>query len=499
MAEIILFQPKCGDWDIMGLKSPAGLLNVASVPVDLGYDVVLIDQRISEDWKEEIKKHLHSAKIFGITIMAGKQIGYVLEIVKFVKLLKPEILMVLGGTWAQTRPDLCIEDENIDVVCYGEGDYLLPELMDYLKDKKKIKSILGIFYKERGKIKKNGPKPLIKNLDNLPKIPYHLIDPKNYTALEFRPGNQSISLILSRGCPFRCTFCSVSRFFNRKWRGYSVKIAIENLEFLEKTYDIKDFYFHDDNMAGNPRFFSEFVKTLADLKKDYNWGTAGIRADVILKFDEETMKNIVRSGCKNLDVGVESGNPRILKFIKKDEGLDTIRKANRKLSKYPLIIKYSFMGGFPTETKSEFLDTLKFKRILEKENSHAVGPIFFYTPFPATDMFDIAIEKGFRPPKNLKDWADFNYHTWYKKYPSWLTEDMKTLVENSVFLSYFDNKNLSYKYPNPIMNLMFRIYHPVAKFRSINHFYGLFVEKKLANLIMKINEKKNLLIKPKNK
>ncbi len=493
MTEIILFQPRCGIWDIMGLRSPTGLLNVASVPVAKGYDVVLIDQRVCKDWREEIKKHIKDANIFGITVMAGKQIEYSLEVLKFVKKIKPKILTVVGGTWAQTSPELCIQDENTDIVCCGEGDYLITELMDYINKKKKLKDILGICYKEKEKIKKNSPRPLIKNLDKLPKIPWHLIDTNNYTAVGFEKGKKSISLILTRGCPFRCTFCSVSRFSKRVWRSYSVKRILEDLEFLEKKQGIRDFYFNDDNMAGSPAFFSDFAKALTESGKKYNWGTAGIRADTILRLSEETLSNLVKCGCKNLDVGVESGNPRVLEFVKKDETLETIRQANKKLSKYPIIIKYSFMGGFPTETKKEFLNTIKFKRLLEKENPHAVGIIFLYTPFPATDMYNFAKSQGLVPPKNNLEWANFNYDTWYKRYPSWLKKDMIKLVENAVFLSYFENKNLAYKYPSNLMRLVFRIYNPIANFRFKNNFYYFMVEKKIAEIFSRLNERYNII------
>jgi hypothetical protein len=114
-------------------------------------------------------------------------------------------------------------------------------------------------------------------------------------------------------------------------------------------------------------------------------------------------------------------------------------------------------------------------------------------------MYNLAIKMGLRPPKNNLGWADFNYDTWYKKYPSWLTKEKVRLVENTVFLSYFDNKNLAYKYPNPLMQLAFKIYHPIAKFRSENNFYHFMIEKKVADLFLKLNERFNLINKLKKK
>lgn len=494
MTDIILFQPKCGIMDIMGVRTPTGLLSIAAVPVQKGYRIVLIDQRINQNWLKEIKSSIASgAKIFCLTTMVGEQINYVMEVSKLVKGLKSDILIVLGGSWSQIQPEMCMQDKNIDIVCCGEGDYLLSDIMDYCEGKKAIEDVFGIMFRDKeGNIKKTSLRPLIENLDELPKIPYHLVNLRNYSAVGFRPGKPSMALVLSRGCPYRCTFCSIVTLFGRRWRSYSIKRILEELDILEHTYGINDFYFNDDNITGNRKFFIDLVDALAESGRDYNWGTAGIRADAIMSFDDRTFINLVKSGCKNLDVGVETGNPRLLKLIKKDTSLELIREVNKRLSKYPILVKYSLMGGFPTETEEEFLDTLKFRKILQEENENATAPIFFYTPFPRTEMFQLAIGNGFKPPETLSDWADFNYHTWYNKYPSWLTKRKIRLVENAVFLSYFSNKKLGYKYTNTLMKIMFKMYYPLAKWRYNNNNYDFMIEKHAANFIAKVGDKINL-------
>ena len=496
MQDIILFQQKCGVWDAMGVRPPLGLLSIATVPVAKGYKVTLIDQRINNNWKEELKEEiLTGAKIVCLTTMVGEQIRNMLEISKFIKSLNKNILVVLGGSWAQTCPELCMQDINVDVVCYGEGDYLLTELMEYCQGKKDLGKINGIIYRTKEGIKKNEPIQPIQNLDDLPKIPYHLINLNDYNPIGYNPKNQSISMTLSRGCHFRCSFCSISVLYNRTWRSYSVKRIMKDLAFLEENYGIKDFFFMDDHLAENITFFKDLVRALAESNERYSWGTAGIRADSVLKLDEETMNNLVKSGCKNLDIGMESGNERILKLIKKDTTKERLREANKKLSKYPIIVKCTFMGGFPTETEEEFLDTIKFRKIIENENPNAVTPVFCYTPFPSTELYELALKEGFIPPKNLEGWADFNYNTWYKLYPSWLTKSKIRLIENVVFVSYFSHKKLSYKYSNKLMNSLFRLYYPLAKFRYNNNWYGFMIEKRMADFIYMIDKKLNVFNK----
>lgn len=488
----------------MGVRAPTGLLAVGAVPVNDGYAVVLIDQRVNFNWENEVKKQiLAGAKIVCLTTMVGEQIILMMHASKFVKSLNPGIITVLGGSWAQIQPEMCMQDDNIDIVCYGEGDHLLSDIMAYCAGEKKIEQVPGIFYRTPdGEIRKTTPRPSIKNLDELPPIPYHLINLKNYAAVGFRPHYPSMALVTSRGCQFRCTFCNIvtlskstnefGEMLSNQWRGYSVKRLMADLEHLEKTYGIKDFYFQDDLISGSHNRFVEFVKTIAESGKDYNWGTAGIRGDHILRLDDQTMENVVKSGCRNLDVGVESGNPRMLKLMKKDTTLEVIRKVNQKMSKYPIIIKYTFMGGFPTETEEEFLDTMKFRRILQEENEYAVAPIFFYTPYPGTEMFQLAIDQGFVPPQTLQEWADFNYNTWYLKYPCWLTAQKIRLVENAVFLSYFSDKKMGYKYPNPLLRRLFLMYYPFARFRYRHDFYRFMAEKYLAKALSHLNSKTDL-------
>ena len=492
MVDIILLQPKSGIWDAMGVRVPTGLLTIAAVPVQKGYDVVLIDSRINVQWQEDLKKQVDAgAKIVCFTTMVGEQIKHMMEASKFVKSLNPKICTVLGGSWAQIYPGMCMQDNNIDVVCAGEGDYLLAEVMEYVEGKKNLRDIPGIMYRgvEGAKIKQNPPRQQIQNLDELPRMPWHLVNLNNYSAVGFRPGKASIAMVTSRGCQFRCGFCSIVTLYKQTWRGFSVQRIMDDLEYLENTYGIQDFFFMDDLITGDFKRFEQLVDTLAASGKDYNWSVAGIRADHVLRLKEETLQKMVQSGCRNIDIGVESGNPRILKLMKKDTTVDVVMRTNRKMSKYPIIIKYTFMGGFPTETEEEFRDTLKLRRILQEENEYATAPLFFYTPFHDTPLYPIAIKNGFKPPRSLKDWSDFNYNTWYRKYPCWLTKRMIQLVENAAFLSYFSNKKLDYKYTNPLFNALFKAYYPLAKFRYDHDFYGIMVEKHAANFVAKMNEK----------
>ncbi len=494
MTDIILVQPSYGLADIMGVRAPTGLLSIAAVPHNQGYTVSLVDQRIDFNWKKTIKKHLSSgAKVVGLTTTAGENIRYMSQAATYIKSLNPDVLVFLGGSWAQTVPGMCMQEQNVDAICTGEGDYLLPEMVDYCEGKRKIESIRGIMYRTpEGALRKTPPRPLIKNLDALPRIPYHLINLKQYSAVGYRPNMPSTTLQVSRGCLFRCKFCSVSQLYGRTWRSFSVKRVIEDLQFFESKYGIRDFFFSDDSMGDNIKWFKELIAAMAKIDNDYNWGTAGIRANAITKLNDNDLKNLEKSGCKNLDIGVESGSERILQLVKKDITPDMVRLANKKLKGYPFLIKYTFMGGFPTETEEEFLQTLQFRRELMKENENTVGPVIIYTPFPGTPLYDLAVSEGFVASDKLLDWADFHYNNWYKISPSWLTKNMISLLENAAFLSYFADERMGYKYTNPLLKVLFKLYLPIGKLREDHNFYGFMIEKRMADGLAALQGRFNL-------
>lgn len=468
MTDIILLQLKNGTSEDIEPPTPTKLLSMASVPLAKGYEIVLIDQRINENWRQDVKKHINlGAKIIYLRSAEGKQLKYFMEATRFAISLDSKILTVLGGSWPQTQPGICMQDTFLEIVSYVEDYYLLSDLMEFCERKKKMNEILGIFYRgiEGATIKKNDPRSILENPYNL-RLPWYLINPKAYSAIEFFPSKTSSELLTIKDA-----------------QNSSTKILLEELENLEKTYGAKDFIFQDDLITQNYEHFKEFVSTLAEFAKDYKWGAAGMWVDQILSLDEKGMEDLVKSGCKTLYMDVKSGNPRLLKLMNKYPTIDNIKKANQKLSSFPIRVEYKFQGGFPTETEEEFLDTLKLMKTINEENKYASTPLSVYVPFPGKLLYSMALEHGFKPRTSLKDWAE--NCMWYKKERLWLTKRMAKLVENAAFISNFSNKKLDYKNKGLLFSVLSKIYTPFAKIRFKYDLYGFMIEKPVAKIINK--------------
>ena len=481
--DILLIQPKVGEYDFANIRLPLGILSIAALPEKNGYKVKIIDQRTDKNWDKELLKSLKSNPIcVGITSMTGKQIRFALEASKIVK-NNSDVPIVWGGVHPSFLPEQTLSNENVDILVHGEGEITFFELVQTLEKEKPLKEIDGIWYKHDKKIKNNKPRPFV-DLNKLPDLPYHLIDMKKYCAFDISGRREySISFALSRGCPFKCAFCYNTVFNKKRWRGLSIKNAMNRIKKIIDDFDIKSFYFIDDNICANPKWFKELIKNFLKEKFDFLWGTQGIRIDSVVWMDHNLLTSMEKSGCRNLDFGIESGSPRILDLMKKDITIPQVKKVAKKLLDFPFILKYNFMSGFPTETMEDIDASIKLALKLVKENKNAYILYHTYTPFPGTELYELAIEHGFDPPKTLEGWSVFNYIDWPLNYPSWLSKEKIELLNNLSFISRFANKNLKYKITRTTMRLIFNLYYPIAEFRFKHSFYNFFFEKTIAKHI----------------
>ena len=146
---MILIQPYTGTWDEMSVRHPEGLLAVAAVPVDKGYDVSLIDQRVTSDFEGELDEAVGpETKLIGLTAITGQQIKYALKVTKLVKKRYPDIPICWGGVHATLVPEQTASHPLVDFCVVGDGDLVFCELYEHLRDGKSLEGLRGIVYKE---------------------------------------------------------------------------------------------------------------------------------------------------------------------------------------------------------------------------------------------------------------------------------------------------------------------------------------------------------------
>ncbi len=510
MAEIVLIQPYTGAWDEMSIRHPESLLAVAAVPAQKGYDVRLIDQRISKSFIKDLEESTGPETIiFGVTAITGQQIKHALKVTRTLKEKYPHIPVCWGGVHATLLPDQTASHPLVDYVVVGDGDLVFCELFERLRDGRPIDDLRGIVYKtKKGDVKsnagtaevqtlgdtanykvlrKNGVTDVIRDLDSLPDLPYHLLNMDGYNVFHMEDGRKSATLNTSRGCPFRCKFCSGPVINEGRWRGFSAKRVIEKVENLYRNYDIRMIYFQDDYFPGPKKRFIEILEGMKKFNREVEWGTLGIRADTLSKLTDEQWDLLYESGCHSLEIGIESGNERVVKFINKGETLEEMRLSNKKLAKYDITVKYTMIIGFPGESEEEIMDTVNFVRELEKENPNAYSLVFPYLPIIGTPFYRECLAAGFEEPKILEEWETMEFDTWTKNHSTWLSTRLKRKMEAINFTSYFHNKNVAYKFGgSSMLRICFKLYHPVAKWRFKTNRFGFFFEDHLKDGLLHV-------------
>ena len=203
MAEMILIQPYTGTWDEMSIRLPEGLLAVAAVPDAKGYDVKIIDQRVTNSFEQELDEAVGpETKLIGLTAITGQQIKYALNVTRTVKKLYPHVPLVWGGVHATLVPEQTASHPLVDFCVVGDGDLVFCELFERLRDNKPIDDLRGLVYKTSvgdvksnageleirsvasgdsyAVVRKNGAADVIRDLDTLPELPYHLVPLDKY-------------------------------------------------------------------------------------------------------------------------------------------------------------------------------------------------------------------------------------------------------------------------------------------------------------------------------
>jgi len=483
--DIILFNPapRSGKQVQRRIELPLSLLCPAT-PLDRkGYRIKIIDEFANPAWRSELLDSLNEKPIcFGVTCMTGPQILHALEGCKMVKVRYPDVPIVWGGIHASLLPEQTLENPYVDIIVIGEGEDTFQELVMALETGGPLSEVAGLCYKENGKVRSTGVRPFV-NLNEQPPLSYHLVNLDHYRRRLF--GIDHISFNSSRGCTFRCSFCWDPVMHKRKWRAMTPETVLDQLSRIIKDYNVRGFLFTDDHFFIDLDRAYRIVEGIVRSGLDISISKLQIRSDLIKKLDRDFLDLMVRAGVKRFSVGVESGSQRILDLIKKDLAVETIIEANQKLIPYPIVPVYLFMMGLPTETPEDFAQSVRLAIRLTDENPHAVKTFNIYTPYPGTELYELAVRLGLREPRRLEDWAHFNFRN-IPDESGWISPEMKRLVRALDFPLMFLGKGhfvTPYKKTNPMVVAMARMYYPIARYR-VEHLDSRFpVEAKIVKAL----------------
>ena len=366
----------------LGILSLAGYLEKHSV-----HETHIIDAQPPEWGYQELSQEIEKLDfdVCGITAMTFTLID-VIKVCQIVRQVNPRSKIVLGGPHVHLFPEETIRLPEVDFLLQGEGEIAFAEFLDKIHDSKLWRSIPGlVFLDEHSSVVNNGIAPSTKDLDQLGFPARHKVDVTRYTSLLGR-NNVITTMFTSRGCPYRCTFCD--RPFSPVISGFRWRSAAHVVEEIEecRRLGIEEAFIYDDTFTVRKDRVHEFCDELIRRRIKFRWD---VRAHVNT-VDKDLLSHMAEAGCDRIHYGVECGNDRMMKVIKKNTNVDRVRNAVKMTKETGMEVLTYFIVGQQTETADDIQDTINLAKELDPNYVHFT----IFCPYPGTEIYEKGLETG---------------------------------------------------------------------------------------------------------
>lgn len=384
-----------GNMYVWPFEPPLGLASLVSFLRSRGQDAELLDlqaQPLSPAMLEEYLRQ-RAPDLVGITVMTTT-FPAALALAREVKAILPSAKIVFGGPHPTIMPEQTLEEGCVDYVVCGEGEYPLWQLT-----KGDHEGIEGLWYKKGGRIMGQGTAPLIRDLDSLPMPDYHSFPAGKYIDYNkvLRSLN-SISMIVSRGCPYRCSFCAVKETMGKSYRIRDPRKVVAEMQLLQRDFGIEGIWFKDSIFNLRKEWVREFCSEIRRTGLKLRW-QINTRVDLV---DEEQVAEMAACGLEQIDLGIESGSPETLKTLRKDVSIETIEKAVAAVKRHVRVSGF-FMVGVPGEKLEDVEMTFELARRLDLDRASWS----MFTPLPGSQLFEDLSGAGKIGPQ--PDWRQVHF------------------------------------------------------------------------------------------
>lgn len=373
-----------------------GLLN-ASLRKQ-GFDSWIYDPGFDDESEDKVRAELRQTApdVVGITTFSTEYTAETRYVCRVVKEELPSACVILGGILPTVLPEEAAADTNVDYAILGEGELRLPQLLRALNtDTSALAAMDGLIHGSPRVIQPL--RTFIDDLDSAGVPDYHGIDPARYTNHVNKlchtviPRQYPFGITMTtRGCPYKCTFCSAAVVSGRKVRLRSAKHVLSEVNHLVSEYGVREVIFLDDHFLANRARAMDIMRGLKAIG-GLTWKCVNVS---IWSLDTEVLELMRDSGCYQMTVSVESGNQHVLSnIIKKPVKLAKVPEVLARARNYGFEIISNFVIGFPGETWQQIRETCAYADQLPADliNFHIA------TPLPRTELMDMCVRDGLIP------------------------------------------------------------------------------------------------------
>lgn len=410
--KITFIKPPAYGVGLMGVQRVPhlGIAYIAAAARDEGHEVDVIDMCGEDIDRVELLRgkylaygmpvsaldtRLKPSRVIGFTVMFSQDWVFIREIIDYVRKLAPDALLVAGGEHVTAVPDYCLSDcPALDVCVVGEGEEALVSLLDATFRGDDLSTVGSLVYRAPdGSVKHTARRNRIKGLDQLPLPAWDLIPVENYLSrgLNYHlQRGRTMPMLATRGCPYKCTFCSNPNMWGTAWLPRDPKLVVDEVELYIKQYGATNFIFSDLTAVIKKRVVVDFCREIIRRKLDVTWQLPTTRSEAL---DLETLMLMHKAGCRELDFAIESASAEVIKSVLKNNNAEKMSQAIKDALSIEMNLAVNIIIGLPGEGLRDFFKSYFMSLRLAVMGLQELN-CFPFTPYPGSQLFFEFIKAG---------------------------------------------------------------------------------------------------------
>ena len=401
---------------------PLELLQIASGPVADGYEVIMVDAMIEEEYIAKVLEACDGALLFASSCILGYQVydGYV--VAKAVRERFPKLPIIWGGWFPSVTPEMYLREGIADAVGIGQGELTFRDVVRAVDAGTSLEEVPGLALLRDNKVLYTANRAVV-GFEQFERVPWELLEYEKYAIKQTTPTRMKVrhrfplpghwtadnpprgfSFFSSFGCPEPCTFCCSPLVTGRRWKAIPGAQLAEEIAELQQRFKFDVLRFQDANFGVAEKRTKEFCEKMIDLKVPIHWNGT-IEIETIMRYKEETCDLMRDSKCHLLWLGAETGNQEMQMQIGKKIKLDHIPEAIGRLANRGIIPGTFWIIGYPGETEEAMAETLRWAAMIKHKYPIAGSEVYPFRPIPGTVDYNTAVKNGYEPPSSFYDWG----------------------------------------------------------------------------------------------
>jgi radical SAM superfamily enzyme YgiQ (UPF0313 family) len=402
---------------------PLELLQIAAIPDAEGYEVVLIDAMVDDDYMAQIMELCDGALLFGSSCILGTQVAHGAEVARAVRERFPELPIIWGGWFPSVAYKQYLREGVADAVAIGQGEITFWEVVQALENGTPLEDVDGLALLRDDKVIVTDTRKIV-GWDAYPDTPWHLIDYERYVERQNNPGVAKVrhklplpwdmpkdtylrgfSYYSSYGCPEPCSFCCSPFITNKRWKAMPADMLTERMLELHDRFNFNIVRFQDANFGVHEKRSNEWCQNLIEAGSPF-WWNATYEIETIARYKETSMDLLRDAKCHLAILGAEAGSQEQQERIKKGINVDkNIELALRKLDDRRIQTGTTWIIGYPGEDRASMMATIQKAAEMKYKFPGSASDVFPFRPIPGSADWDETVKMGMPTPKTLDDWG----------------------------------------------------------------------------------------------